>query len=153
MKHSWAIAAPSHGCTSRRTTCDPHCESGTATAETRAAHRALGVDIERNHRPRRSATSDASSRYQPRAAPNRSHIGRPQTEGVLMDDQNPRDRIVNRVPTLRGPSRLRHDIRACGGLTGWLNAMVQMFGPFASHAVVAAYGPPDPWQIPDDPWQ
>ncbi|QDB74586.1 hypothetical protein KNU54_gp03 [Gordonia phage VanDeWege] len=61
-------------------------------------------------------------------------------------------RVVNRVPRLREPSRLRHDIRMCGGLGPFLSALVQMFGTFAPFAVVYGYGDNDPWRLPDDPF-
>jgi len=61
-------------------------------------------------------------------------------------------RIVNRVPTLRKPSRLRHDIRACGGLRGFLAAMVQKYGTLAPGVLEYGYGDRERWHIPDDPF-
>ena len=61
-------------------------------------------------------------------------------------------RIVNRVPTLREPSRLHHDIRACGGLRPFLSAMVQKYGTLAPSVFEYGYGDRDRWQIPDDPF-
>ncbi|OCH80293.1 hypothetical protein A9310_21945 [Gordonia sp. UCD-TK1] len=61
-------------------------------------------------------------------------------------------RIVNRVPTLRKPSRLHHDIRACGGLRGFLSAMVQKYGTLTPAVLEYGYGDREQWHIPDNPF-
>ncbi|MCH5645144.1 hypothetical protein [Gordonia sp. ABSL49_1] len=50
-------------------------------------------------------------------------------------------RIVNRVPTLRPPSRMRHDIRIMGGIDRWFNALVTLYGDYTQAAMAIAYGP------------
>lgn len=67
-------------------------------------------------------------------------------------------RIVNRVPTLRPPSRMCHDIRVMGGIDRWFNVIVTLYGDYTQAALAIAYGPggngifnDHTWQIPDNP--
>ncbi|UCZ88650.1 hypothetical protein [Gordonia sp. WA4-43] len=61
-------------------------------------------------------------------------------------------RVVNRVPRLHPPSRLRHDVRMCGGLRPFLFALVQAYGTLAPAVFEWGYGDRDRWRIPDDPF-
>ncbi|QDH92789.1 hypothetical protein KNU62_gp04 [Gordonia phage Bakery] len=59
-------------------------------------------------------------------------------------------RVVNRVTRLREPSRLRHDVRMCGGLRPFLFALVQAYGTLAPAVFEYGYGDCDRWRIPFD---
>ncbi|ANA85309.1 hypothetical protein SEA_PHLOP_3 [Gordonia phage Phlop] len=63
-------------------------------------------------------------------------------------------RVVNRVTRLREPSRLRHDVRMCGGLVPFVSALLQTYGPLAFFVFEYGYGDYDldRWRIPDDPF-